>query len=569
MRGAPSFPSTIVDACPTRDGRTVRSICAALLPCFLATVILGSLSDGAHHDDDLAHYLMARWARWFPEYLLHIWARPGLTWPLASVAWIGDGNTGWPACRVLSAMVTAGGAFAAALLAHRWKVRRPWLVVLACYLQPLNSVLAYTTLTENFAALYLVAALLLFDTGRSILASLVFSLVLVSRHEMIVLIPIWWIALAIRPVPLHRRAMAIALSLWAPVIHNIAFHGIFGSWPIGLSFAPSGSTEYLSTGLLTYVPRALVAIPPVLAGLALLGGARLIRRGHRLGVMIVVVYFATHCAVTTLGVFASGGFARFMVTIAPLVGILCVAGLDEFFERVEGGDRMRGAWSAFAAVWIVGCIALVLEHHAGRMGGVDPRLGPFLIGGGAVVAAVAVLMAVLSRRRISSGVHRLVLVVLGLTLPPQVAWFVRPLKLDADQRRVLEAVTWLRSEGLDDRPIFATDPWFSYFLEFAEDPTVHKGPRLLAAMPVGTIVVWDSIYSDNDFHGVSLDTLAGDDHYQPRHMFGGMDGHGSELRVFEKVAVTPVPIGPDRSYPPNLMTTDTAPADSYYRLMSE
>ena len=551
------------------EPRAVASILAVLLPCFAGTVILGLFSEGVYHDDDLTHYLMARWVRWFPDYLLHIWARPGLTWPLATVAWIGDIETGWHACRILSALATAAGAFAAAMLAHRWKVRRPWLVVLACYSQPLNGLLAYTTLTENFAALYLITALLILDTGRTRLASLVFSMVLLSRHEMIILIPIWWIALLTGPLPLRRRATAVALSLWAPVIYNIAFHGWYGAWPIGLFFEPSGSTEYLSTGLLTYVPRALLAIPPALAGLAFLGGARLIRRGHRLGVTMVAVFFAAHCAITTLGIFASGGFARFMVTIAPLVGIVSVAGWNEFCERAANGRRMRAAWSTLAAVWIVGCVAMELEHRAGRIGTVDPRTLLWLEVGAAFVAAAALTMAALSARRISSKTHGLAVGALGLTVLLPVAVFARPLGLGPDQRQVFNAVAWLRNEGVINRPIFATNPWFSYILGFAEDPTVHKGPRLLSAMPVGTIVVWDSSYSDNDFHGISLDELTGDAYYAQLKTFGGIDGRGWELRVFEKIAATPVSDAPGRIYPPNLMTTGVETASTYYRVMPE
>ena len=79
----------------------------ALLPCFIGTILLGLLSNGVHHDDDLTHFLMARWTRWFPVYLLNVWGRPGATIPLAAVAWIGDTDTAWHACRLLSAVVSA------------------------------------------------------------------------------------------------------------------------------------------------------------------------------------------------------------------------------------------------------------------------------------------------------------------------------------------------------------------------------------------------------------------------------------------------------------------------------
>src|SRR5438552_3288391 len=109
---------------------------APLIPCLIGTILLGLLSNGVHHDDDLTHFLMARWVRWFPVYLLHVWGRPGATIPMAAVAWIGDPAIGWHACRILSALVTAASAYLAARLAQRRGIGPPWLVVAACYLQP-------------------------------------------------------------------------------------------------------------------------------------------------------------------------------------------------------------------------------------------------------------------------------------------------------------------------------------------------------------------------------------------------------------------------------------------------
>jgi hypothetical protein len=54
----------------------LRAAWAAVGLFFLLTAVLGLMSDGVHHDDDLMHLLMARWARWFPQYLLHGGGRP-------------------------------------------------------------------------------------------------------------------------------------------------------------------------------------------------------------------------------------------------------------------------------------------------------------------------------------------------------------------------------------------------------------------------------------------------------------------------------------------------------------
>ena len=138
--------------------RDLHAIWWAVAIPFSLTIVLGLLSEGVRHDDELVHFLMARWARWFPAYLLHPWGRPGLTVPLAVVAWIGDVDVAWHAARFMSACVTAATAVLAARLAAALDVPRPWLVGVACAVQPLNTVLACTTLTENFAAFYLMAA---------------------------------------------------------------------------------------------------------------------------------------------------------------------------------------------------------------------------------------------------------------------------------------------------------------------------------------------------------------------------------------------------------------------------
>jgi len=530
--------------------------------CLAGTLVLGLLSDGVHHDDDLTHFLMARWTRWFPSYLLHVWGRPGLTVPLSAVAWIGDPETGWHACRILSALVTAIGAWVAARLAMRLGVRRPWLVIVAFYAQPLNALLAGTTLTENFAGLYLVSAVLLLERGRVMLASAVFSLVLVTRHEAVVLLPLWWLALAARSAPTARVWISAGLALWAVVVHNVAFWIVFQNWPLAVFLTPSGSTEYLARGPLAYLPRALEAIPPVIAALALIGGAVCVRRRKRLVPAMAAVFFLVHCAVVAVGVFASGGYARFMVTIAPLVAVLAVVGWEDLLRRWRGGHATRRAWLTMTAVWVVGVVALAVESRAGR--GVDVSvLGPWI-----VVTTVGVLVVTLGmafggpRTRARSG--RVAAAVLALTAVIQIGWIVRPLRRRPEQATVADVVAWLRRSGLEQRPIFATHPWISYDLDLIENPTVHKGPRLVAAMPIGTVVVWDSRYSASDYHGLPLRDLRRDDHYRCLHAFGRRGGQAIRLVVFEKVTATPMPAPARRTFPPDPAAGPVRAGMSYY-----
>jgi hypothetical protein len=542
--------------------RSGSDVIAAVAAVFLLTVILGLWSDGVYHDDDLTHFMMARWARWCPEYLLHLWGRPGLTVPLASVSWIGDAATGWHLARLLSAVVTAVTAYLAARLATRLGIGPAWLVALMCGLQPLNVVLGATTLTENFTAFYLVAAVLLLAGGRPTLGSAVFSIALLTRHEAMVFLPIWFLALLAGNFSVRRKISAFIAAVSAPLVHNVIFRIVFEDWPVTMLFRPQGSSEYPPTSLLGYVPHALEAVPPVLAGLAVIGAFVLLRQGRALIPAIAGVYLATHVAIKAFGVYASGGYGRFMVAIAPFVAILAVAGLSEIAGRTRRRSSCRWGWIAMAAVWAIGLLAFEIERSAGRIGLHDSRAIWAMRG----VAAAAVLLTALSAFAASgrSLLPQMTAAFLVVTCLIQWAVLVRPMRLHDEQRQVYDVVAWLKSQGLDKQPLFTTNPWATYFLNLVELPRAHKGPRLLASMPVGTIFVWDSLYSPSDYHHLPLAGFENNAAYELLGVFPASGVRKQEMRVFRKIAPTPLPPSEDQPYPPNLMARRPRVTGIYY-----
>ncbi|OQZ05889.1 MAG: hypothetical protein B6D36_07795, partial [Planctomycetes bacterium UTPLA1] len=213
----------------TRPAEPGRWLALTLGAFFLLTAALGLASRGVYQDDDLTHFLFARWAGWFPSYLLHVWGRPGLTIPLFAVSWLPDIDTAWHGARLLSAVATAASALIAARLAMRLGVARPWLVVVLCYAQPLASVLATTTLTENFAGLYLVAAAALLQTKRVVSGSVMFSLLLVTRHEAAALLPVWMVGVWMAGGGTARFFAAAFATALAPIAHNVTFFATFGT----------------------------------------------------------------------------------------------------------------------------------------------------------------------------------------------------------------------------------------------------------------------------------------------------------------------------------------------------
>lgn len=507
----------------------------------------GLLSNGVHHDDDLTHFMFARWAWTFPGYLVNVWGRPGFTVPVSLVAGLGDRETAWHLARGLSTVVTMAGALLAAGMARRLGIRTWAWVVGLCYLQPLNTVLSYTTLTENFTALYLIASLCLLHRRRFVWASVVFSLVLVSRLETVILLPVWWWyvwrrARSASTSPLIVFASVFA-TLWAPAVQNVVHFIIFGTWPASVFFRPSGSTEYLATGPLAFLPPLLLATSPFVLLLAMIGARRLVRRGAGDVVALAGVYLATHWLIKWFGVFASGGFARFVVAVSPLLAVAAAAGLDVVAEatRRRGRRMMWIGLSAFALL-AVGYVAARIEAQAGRLafdlhdfGLGKPR---YFMGGLIVVLASAALVR---RRRFGQAVWRVGLLFVLVVSSVEWAVVVRPLVLKPEQS-VARDVSRFVGRRAGDPPVFAANPWIAWWRGYIEDPRAHKGPRLLSSMPVGTVFVWDSIYSPSDFHRLHLDRYRDDPAYRLLQTFGGTP-EAPTFVVFQKVARTPLEAG--------------------------
>ncbi len=528
--------------------RSARLIPVVLAPFLILTLLIGAISDGVYHDDDLTHFLMARWAWSFPSYLLHTWGRPGLTLPLASVTWLEDANVAWHAARALSAVATALSALIAARLALRLKIPRPHLVVGFCYLQPLAALLAATTLCENFAALYLVSAVALFMSNRPVAASLLLSLVLVTRHEAIVFFPVWYAAILLLKISSSRKFAALLACVAAPLLHNVLYFLVFERWPLAIFLRPHGSSEYPAAGLLSYVPDALNAMSPAITALAVIGAMAWMRQGRALVPALAGIFLLTHMAIKGFGVFASGGYGRFLVTIAPLVAMLAATGWDELYARMTKPNQSTRLWRIFVGVWLIGWAALEQQRHAGRF---DFDASTWWSIRAAAAAMVILCLWMMPKDR-SVWSLRAGTSVIGLTCLAQ--WFVvvGPLRESEQQRAVRVIVSWLQTAELDREPIFAANPWFAHYLGLVENPRAHKGPALLASMPVGTVYLWDSIYSGSDFHRLPRPDDESSPEYKLLRIFYNEGVRPMEIWAFRKTEPTPIPDAPDAPYPPNL-----------------
>ena len=473
---------------------------------FGLTIVLGLWSNGVHHDDDLTHFMFARWAWTFPGYWVHHWGRAGFTVPMSLVAWIGDRETAWHMGRGLSAIVSATTVYMAADYGRRMKLSRWWLIVPLCYWQPLFFQLAYTTLTETFMAFYLMLAVWLMQRRRVVWASVVFSIMLLCRHEAVVLLPIWCAWLLLMPgIVRWQRLLAIGLTLWAPIVQNALHYVAFGMWPIAAFFAPSGSTEYLATGPLAYVPNIMLACGLSVSCLFVSGLCYRGKDALWLPILLVIVFAMTHIIVKWWGVFASGGFGRFMVGVAPFIAIVALCGFHAI-EKEWKHARHRYATTLFLLSFTFCATAIWLESTAGRLFlSAGQRRGTLILA--AVMLALAMVQVVIRNRRIQRGIVVVGVVLAALGQIVHLAIAVRPFRLQPEHRAVRSVVSGLQSSVDTENPWLAPNPWVAWYAGHIERPDALKDVLMLESMPAGGLVIWDSRYSASDFHGLRLDRL--------------------------------------------------------------
>ncbi|MFP4106109.1 MAG: hypothetical protein ACLFVU_08465 [Phycisphaerae bacterium] len=485
-----------------RDPRPGRIALVCCLGPAVAALFWAVLSDGFYHDDDIMHYLFAArgWDDWGA--LLDRWARPGYNIPAAVAARIG----GLTACRILSVVETAVTSWLAWLIAARIAGRTIWTASapLLVWAQPLVLTLSLTTLTETPAAMYLALGVWLYLRGNRVWACGFWSLLMVTRDETMALAPVigaivvidaWrsgggrWLS-----VPKTWWVWACAgASLWAVAAYWTAAWFVYDDLhnpanPLAI-FLQRYGTEF-GRGTWTH----FLASWPLAAGLGVLGLATagaVARPGRSVLVWIFPLgLLVLHTIIYARGMFASGGYPRFLVPAAGLLGALAGVGL----QAVVVGRSRRAIVAMVATMLVVLLRSWQLGRHY-----VPAELLPMTLTVLIAILCVGALLVVLTL----SGKPRLRRIAavgaVGLAAAFIVGQFIPasgPLRLrDSAMHRVcLEALVAARRQRLD-----LSDALTQHCLITLETGCRHpRGPQKAAAAweraEAGTLFIWDSKY---------------------------------------------------------------------------
>ncbi len=419
---------------------------------------------GVEGADPIGHFVISREAWHRPALMLHHWGRP-----INTLVYMPAAMLGLSAARVTSLVLAVLTALITMRLARRLQVQHAFVIPILLWFQPwFARWVVHPSLTENPFSLLMVLSAYLFVSGRLLPASLIVGLLPLTRIEAIALTGLWTVYCIWR-----REWRGVVLAILPVVVYAGLYRWVFGQLPGGdfpiIPTFSSGAHLLAHAGTprpnwWTFVTQLLsgAGLPAVI--LALYGVPLIIRSASRLAAFgWYASYLMVHMVAFGIGFVAAlgGDQVRYLFPIAPAVSIAAALGLKSFVDQV--------------------CDSLekLLGRRARRFG--------WLIMAACIVVALA------------AGLRQ------------------RPTSPDPEAVAVEAAADWLRQQGMSAGPLVSTHVLIHYFLPGhllplrpGVDPdALWSNPPSPAAMPVGTVVVWDSHFSPG--FGLPYDSLASSD----------------------------------------------------------
>jgi hypothetical protein len=436
----------------------------------------GLMSTGTYYDDDIAHYMIARFSWNHPELFFNTWGRPAFTLLYSPAALLGFSTV-----RVFSAIIAgatcAGGIYLARLYGMRWY----WLAAVFIGLQPEFLRQSFSGLTELTFAFIFCIALIAYKKQNWPVMALASGWLPLARYESLPIVLLFALIL-IRHKKSHllffvAGPLLVQNGFWAIKEQNISFllfpfDKLFGLNP------NAGKPDY-GTGDAFYYFRLLpVAYGGIGFVLLCYGALR-----EKIGILhlCVLLYIGT-LSITYWLMPAAGvaGYVRHLSVISPAVGLLSAIGLEKFF------DSLATVFSASV-------------RHRYRVVFFAAKIG------------IVLSLAFFTVRS------------------------VQPFYLAEEQQTVMQAANWFKNSSYKDRLLLGSHAYFRYGIDmdiFDRSVFLPITVRNIYQAPRGSIIVWDSHYSHRLKYKTPLEILQDDKQFRLLQSWNSRD---FKMFIYEKL----------------------------------
>lgn len=321
----------------------------ALALLALLGVALIYLFPGCPEQDTEYHFLEARSAWSNPTLFVDVWARPLYTMVYAVPALLG-----FTAARFFAVGLGVAIAWQTWRLACDLRLERTWIVIPLLLGQPVFFELFPDLLTEPLFALGFVIALRWHLRGWTRRGMLAASFLPLARPEGVFLCLLWgvWVLANGNPAAVSQKEstarrlirtvpstliLATGLFLWWIAATGITRDPLFivHNWP-----ATWHQGVYGRGTIFSYSQRASEIIGLLLGAPFLLGLWRKIRVWSWIPLTSsFLLLFLLHSLFRAYGLFGEAGYPRYMVSVAPAIALLTLAGWNTIASWMEKGPR--------------------------------------------------------------------------------------------------------------------------------------------------------------------------------------------------------------------------------------
>jgi len=330
-------------------------------------ILLFSMNGTGDDGDSVGHYLHNHYVFDHPYLLIHTWARPFFV--LASCLFAQLGLIG---LKLFNSIMAVGAAFLAYRLAKHIKISYAELVIPILMCMPDYLKLSLSGLTEPLFSFMAVGSILLLAKDKNILAALIISFLPFVRPEGLYFIALGGLFYAIKGRSWQYIPWLLFGHLFYTLLGVIAFDE---NWLWVFTKNPNAMLDpaYNQTGRWLHYVRAmrhvlgiptmvffwmgcLAMILPILIQLKKKFKSNLISLFILAGTASVIV---THTIFWKFGLFKSFGLTRNLLTVAPLMSIIALAGMQGMW-RVLRLDSVRTFW-----VSLVSTLGIIFFLYSG------------------------------------------------------------------------------------------------------------------------------------------------------------------------------------------------------------
>lgn len=451
------------------------------LVLFAVWVAQGLISQELYSDDDLGHFMIARYAPRHPLLFLDVWGRPLVTLLYSPAAQVNI-----TAGRLTSAVLGGLTCYLTYIYARERGYPRAWLIPLLLGVMPRFSGLCYNIETGLVASFVLAAALALYAKGRENLAALTLSFAPLGRNECVLFVFIFVAVFLYR-----KKWKTAALAFSGLFIWNLA--GFLTSWdPLWLLHNnPYGKPyEVLTDGFLHYFRKFVEITGPIHAPMFIAGIYYSVKRWRQKDSLLLPALwgalFLFHVILWGVGAtMYTMGLTRYFNPSTPLVALIALYGLNAVIDSAKSRTDI-----AVTVLIAVSTAFLLASDTAGAK---------TLIVAAAAVLALRANAAFGGSRRTAERA-----VVAGILI--FAATYYLPIKAEPmhENHVALKNAAEGYKKNAAGEFTLSSDMWFSYFAD--RDPFDHSQNNMvtmenLEKAPLGAIVVWEPHYAGGERYG--------------------------------------------------------------------